>query len=185
MQNSVAKRYAKALFDVAHDQTATKPSQVEDTLSSLKDLEQALSESHDLRTILVNPAVTPQKRHAIVREIGKKAGWETFFCNFVCLLVDRARVTLVPSITAAFQAEVDQQKGLVRVHIMSARPLNQQALEKIVGAVKKRTKSPVAVESSIDPGLIGGVVARVGETVYDASLKTQLEKVRRAILESV
>lgn len=187
MQNSTAKRYAKALYEIALTKTASPDIGLENYLIYIELLSNYIKTSHDLRTVLVNPAVDLSKRHAIVREIGSRNGWDRTFCNFICLMIDRSKVLLIPAIAEALRELSDQRRGVIRVEITAARPLPREEVDKIVNALKRQQKvaGPIEVETKIDAAIIGGVVARIGEKVYDASIRSQLEKVRRSILQTV
>jgi F-type H+-transporting ATPase subunit delta len=101
--------------------------------------------------------------------------------NFLRLLVDRQRIGDLPQIARSFRAMVDQQAGRLRATVTSAGPLADDEVARVRDAIARMTGRTVVLESRTDPALIGGVVAQVGATQLDGSLRTQLERMREEL----
>jgi F-type H+-transporting ATPase subunit delta len=106
---------------------------------------------------------------------------EPVLANTLRLLVDRHRLGFLPDISRLFRDMADAQAGRVRGHVTSAAPLSPEALEGVRTALQQLTQRNVILETRVDPALLGGVSAQVGSLLYDGSLKTQLELMRREL----
>src|SRR5262249_13749432 len=102
--------------------------------------------------------------------------------RFVLLLLDRRRIVLLPAIARAYRDMTDAHLGRVRAQVTSAEPLAAPMLDRVRRSLEQRTGKQVIVETAVDPGLLGGIVARVGDLVLDGSVRTQLEDLRAKLL---
>jgi F-type H+-transporting ATPase subunit delta len=102
--------------------------------------------------------------------------------RFVMLLLERGRIVLLPAIARAYRDMMDLHLGRVRAKVTSAQPLDAGALDRVRRALEQRTGKQVLLETAVDPELVGGVVARVGDLVLDGSVRTQLEDLRAKLL---
>ena len=181
MLSVVASRYAKALVDVvAGPGSSVEPAAA---LTQLRAVEQLIEGSQDLRNVLLSPAVAPSRKRAILTRILEATFDRSLqpskpVRNFLFVVIDHRRVADFASIIEAFEALLDERLGFVRADVLSARelaPAQQAALESEVSRVAgKKAK----LRYSIDPALIAGAVTRIGSTVYDGSVRGQLEKLR-------
>ncbi|TXD34985.1 F0F1 ATP synthase subunit delta [Lujinxingia vulgaris] len=176
----VARRYARALLELASEQKKLEPIH-----GSLSWLSEAFDQSETLRQALLNPGVKLKERRAVIEALAQKQGWDQLFKNFVMLLLDRDRLRYVREIAEDFSAGVDEKAGRVRARVSSATALSDAQLAEVKAALAKMTGKEVLVETSVDEALIGGVVARVGGSIYDGSVRTQLKRMREAILKEV
>jgi len=176
----VARRYARALLDLA-----TEGGKVETIHASLSWLGEAFDQSEDLRQALLNPGVKLKERRAVIEALASQKGWDQLFRNFVMLLLDRDRLRHVREISEDFSAKVDEQAGRMRARVTSAVALSDAQVAEVKAALAKMTGKEVLVETSVDQELIGGVVARMGGSIYDGSVRTQLKRMREAILKEV
>jgi F-type H+-transporting ATPase subunit delta len=101
--------------------------------------------------------------------------------NFLSVLLDHHRMTSLSQVRAAFEAIVDKHSGVVRAEVISAEPLNEAQAQQLQTALNRLSGKIVKMRTSVDSGLIGGVVARIGSTVYDGSVRGQLEGMRRKL----
>ncbi|HET6281334.1 MAG TPA: ATP synthase F1 subunit delta, partial [Polyangia bacterium] len=131
---------------------------------------------------LENPVFRPSEKRAILEKILPRLAPTTEVQRFVLLLLDRRRITALPAIARAFGELVDQHAGRVRAAVVSAQPLGPGELDRIRRSLERRTGKTVVIEPSVDPTLIGGVVARVGDLVLDGSVRTQLALLREKLL---
>jgi F-type H+-transporting ATPase subunit delta len=173
---SIARRYAKALFALA-----TERGRIEEWSKGLDALGAAVAASHELRDVLVNPVYEREQRRGIVARLGERLGLEQEPTNLLFLLADRNRLAYLGAIVDHFRALADEKLGRVRAKVTSAVPLDEAAARLLAEKIAGATKAQVVVERAVDPALIGGVVAQVGSLVYDGSVRTQLEQLRRTL----
>lgn len=176
----VARRYANALVELGIEQK-----NLDKLNEQLTALSRVYASSADLSSVLLNPSVKLEERRAILRAIAKRYNFEPMLLNFTLLLMDKDRFRQIPAIAEEFSRLVDVHKGNVRAEVTSASELSaaqQNELKKALAAV---TGKNVLLETQLDPTLIGGAVTRVGGVVYDGSVRTQLQKMREAILKEV
>lgn len=174
---SIARRYARALLEVSTE--TGKADAVAEQLSSFVKVSQANSELAD---VLLNPAYTTEQRSRVVEAMVKLVGvTEPALANTLRLLVERNRLSYLPDIARLYRDMADAQAGRVRGHVTSAAPLSPEALDGVRSALQQLTQRNVVLETRVDPSLLGGVSAQVGSLLYDGSLKTQLEALRREL----
>lgn len=174
---SIARRYARALLDVATE--AGRADAVSEQLSTVA---RALAQNRELADILFNPAYTREQRTRVVEALLQVLGSvEPVLGNTLRLLVDRNRLVYLPDIARLYRDMADAQAGRLRGHITSAVPLSADTLQKLAGSFKQLTQRNVVLEPRVDPAVLGGVAAQVGSTLYDGTLRTQLEQLRREL----
>jgi F-type H+-transporting ATPase subunit delta len=172
---SIARRYARALLDVAAE--AQRTDAVAEQLSSFVS---ALNNSRELADVLLNPAYTRAQRTQVVDALMQMMGpFEPVLANTLRLLVDRARLTYLPDIARLYRDMADTRAGRARGVVTSATPLAPEALEALRNNLQQITQRNVVLETRVDPALLGGVSAQVGSVLYDGSVRTQLEQMRR------
>jgi F-type H+-transporting ATPase subunit delta len=173
---SIARRYAKALFSLAVEQGSVES--WSDRLVTLKD---AVGRSPDLRDVLANPVYTRDQRQAIAVQLAEALQLDPAPANLVALLADRNRLGYLAGIIDTFRELADAHLGRVRAKVTSAAPLEPAAAQAIADGLSTATRRQVILDRAVDPELLGGVVAQVGSVVYDGSLRSQLEDLRRTL----
>jgi F-type H+-transporting ATPase subunit delta len=174
---SIARRYARALLDVAAE--ANRTDAVADQLAAFV---KVLEQSSELSDVLHNPAYTRGERHQVVESLIKMMGSvEPTLANTLRLLVDRNRLIYLPDIARVYRDMADARAGRVRGHVTSATKLTPDALEMLRKNLQQITQRDVILEPREDPKLLGGVSAQVGSVLFDGSVRTQLEQMRRAL----
>ncbi|WP_224244899.1 ATP synthase F1 subunit delta [Hyalangium gracile] len=174
---SIARRYARALLDVAAEGNRTDA--VADQLATFV---KAFEQSRELSDLLLNPAYNTTQRSQVVEAIMKMMGnVEPALANTLRLLVERNRLTYLPDIARVYRDLADARAGRVRGHVTSASKLPADALEQLRKNLQQLTQRDVILESRVDPALLGGVSAQVGSVLYDGSVRTQLEQMRRQL----
>jgi F-type H+-transporting ATPase subunit delta len=176
IMGSIARRYAKALFSLA-----VEKGRVEPWSESLQSLKEGVEGSPDLREVLSNPVYSREQRRAIVEKLAAALRLESEPANLLFLLGDRNRLGYLGAIVDTFRALADEHLGRVRAKVTSAVPLDTSAAQAIADRLSQATKATVLLDREVDPALLGGVVAQVGSLVYDGSLRTQLEDLRRQL----
>lgn len=181
MTSAVASRYARAFADaVLAPASRLDP---REAASQLRAMEGTMNESADLRHALGSPAVQPAQKRAVIARLAADLGLDRLTRNLLYVLSDHHRLALLSEVREAFEIEIDQRLGFVRAEVSSAQPLDPQQAASIESALAALTAKQVRVRFQVDPELLGGVVARIGSTVYDGSLRGQLEAMRRQIAQ--
>ncbi|SET96428.1 ATP synthase F1 subunit delta [Stigmatella erecta] len=174
---SIARRYARALLDV------TAESQRTDAVATqLDSLVKAFEKSPELSDVLLNPAYSRSQRAQVVESLIQLAGnLDPILANTLRLLVERNRLIYLPDVARVFRELADARAGRVRGQVTSAAPLAPDTLEQLRKTLQQLTQRDVILEQKVDPALLGGVAAQVGSVLYDGSLRTQLEQMRRQL----
>src|ERR1039457_171864 len=170
--SAVATRYAKALADVTA--TAAGGLSPQDALSQLRGFESALAASRELENSLTTPAVPGSRKRAVVGRIAALLKISPIARNFLFVLIDHRRIALLGAILSAFDLIVDERLGFARAEVSSPRELNETQRGAINAQLERITGKRIRMRYAVDPELIGGVVARIGSTVYDGSVRGQL-----------
>lgn len=172
-----ATRYAKALLDVASQHG--DPAQIERQLTTFVE---TLDAHAELRVALTTPSVPAARKRAIVTAVADRIGMAPQATKLLGLLADRDRLHIAHELLAVYRERLLDAQRVVRAEIRSAAPLSPEATAAIEARLAAVTGMKVAVDAAVDPSLIGGVLAKVGGTVYDGTVKTQLEKLRQQLV---
>ncbi len=175
--SAVAARYANALADVATRAGSELPAQ--DALSELRAFEDVLKSSAGLREALMTPAVPVGRKRAVIGRIADLLRLSRISRNFLFVLVDHRRIAVLSEIIAAFEQAVDERLGFARADVQSPRELTGPQRAAVMARLERLTGKQIRARYAIDESLIGGVVARIGSTVYDGSVRGQLEALER------
>lgn len=170
---SAAIRYAKALAEVVLARHQTEAVEAE-----LQTFSKCLSESADLARVLANPAVPSAQKKNLIRAVGKSAPFSATTRNFLLVLVDHQRVDLFEEILKSFRRELDKRLGIASVEVISATALSDAQRQSLAARLRTFTQKEVRLEFQTNAQLIGGVVTKIGSTVYDGSLREQLQQLR-------
>jgi F-type H+-transporting ATPase subunit delta len=170
-----ANRYAKALMDVLY------PDNAETGFEQLRSFSELLVEEPDAGRILENPTISVDRRKGLLKEIGDAYGFIKPIRRFLDLLVERDRLNLRGEILDAYQKLMDERLGIVRAEVTAARPLDADQQRQLGEKLESVTGKKIRMEVVLDPALIGGVVARVGSTIYDGSLRQQLQSFKNRL----
>lgn len=180
MPQAISQRYAHALADaVLAPGSESDPKQVS---SQLRSMEQMIRENADLRNVMLSPAVPNARKRGVIARLAEQMQLDPKVRNFIYVLIDRRRADLLDEIADAFDEALDERMGLVRAQVTSAAVLAEAQRAQIEQALSEASGKRVRSEFHVDPKLIGGVVARIGSTVYDGSVRTQLETMRQALV---
>jgi F-type H+-transporting ATPase subunit delta len=178
MSTDVARRYADALVELAAEQNI-----LEQVSSELEAFDSTLANSAPLISALRNPVFSLEERQGVIGAVLERAGVVGITRNFLFLLIENRRVDALSDIVSAFEDRVDDRLGRVRASVTSAVPLGDEMLGEIEKQIQHLTgKGQVLLSAEVDPALIGGIVTRVGDMVFDGSIRTQLSAIRNQLL---
>jgi F-type H+-transporting ATPase subunit delta len=170
--SAVATRYAKALADVTSAPAGALSPQ--DALTQLRAFESALAASRELENALTTPAVPTGRKRAVVGRIAGVLNLSPIARNFLFVLIDHRRIALLSAILHSFDLIMDERLGFARAEVSSPRELSETQRGAINAQLEHVTGKRIRMRFAVDPELIGGVVARIGSTVYDGSVRGQL-----------
>jgi F-type H+-transporting ATPase subunit delta len=170
---SLARRYARAVLEIG-----TAGGTLDKLGADLRSLARAMHDSAELVTALTNPAIRRADRRRVLDGLLGRVGAEQHTRNLVYLLLDGERLGSLAAISREVDAMIEAKAGRLQAEVTSARPLDAAQLSQLTAALEKLSGKKVAVTRREDPDLLGGVVAKLGDTVYDGSLRTQLRALR-------
>jgi F-type H+-transporting ATPase subunit delta len=174
---SVASTYARAFADVVVDQRLD----ANRATDGLREIARLMAESADLRRVWQNPAVPADQKRHLLDAIVQREGLDKQVRNLVAVLIDHRRVQFLPRIIEQLEKELDARMGFAEAQILSARELGDAEKRALETQVANVTGKKVRASYGLDASLLGGAIVRVGSTIYDGSVKGQLEKIREAI----
>jgi F-type H+-transporting ATPase subunit delta len=178
--SSTARRYAEALFDVVR-----KSGSEERASRDLSDLARLFSSHAELNRLISSPAIPAGVKRNIVVAIMDAAGdVSPEVRRMVLMLAERDRLPALTDMAAAFSARLLEAQRVVRADVVTAVPLTDANRAALTGALAKATGKTVTISERVDPAIVGGLVARVGSMVYDASVTRQLERIREKLTTS-
>ncbi|NNF00146.1 MAG: ATP synthase F1 subunit delta [Pyrinomonadaceae bacterium] len=177
---TVARRYANALADIAVGSGNPAPVQKE-----LKTWEQMLEVNHDLRQVFHNPSIPQDSKEKVLESLISKASPSATTANFLRVLLKNKRLTELGSINQRFDSVLDERGGVISAKVISARPLTDEEINDLrANLIKITSGKEIKLKFEIDESLIGGAITRVGSTVYDGSVKTQLKLLKEEMIKS-
>lgn len=175
---TVARRYATALADVVE-----KTGEADSVRTELKTWEAMIASNADLANAFGNPAIAHLKKEAVLEKLIEKAKPSRTTSNFLRVLLKNGRFNELGEVGTKFDSVIEERRGIVHGTISSAHDLSEAEKTELKAALEKVTGKTVNLTFGLDKDLIGGVVARIGSTVYDSSVKTQLETLKDRLLE--
>jgi F-type H+-transporting ATPase subunit delta len=177
---AAATRYARAIFDVARAEQVDLDAVMRDLAGFA-----ALMQGHEaLQRALTNPAIPAARKRGVVDGLLAQAGVTEVVAKTLRLLADRDRLAIVPEITHAFEQRLMDHRQVVRAQLRTAMALPVDRVEALRAGLRQATGRDVQLETLVDPSIIGGAVARIGSTVYDGSVTTQLQKLKDSLIGS-
>ena len=179
MIDVVSKRYAKALAAaVAQPEAGVNAA---DVARQLRSFDEVLAAVPEARIVLTSPAIAVGRKRAVVRRLSDQLGLPPLLRNFLQVVVDRNRVQKLANIVERLEVILDEQLAIVRVSITSAKPLPEGLSKKLEEGLSRITGKNVQTSFDTDPDLLGGVVAQIGGTVFDGSVRGQLDAMKQRL----
>jgi len=176
IQASLSGRYAIALFELAYEQK-----QLDAVGESLAALERALAQSEDFRALTTSPLIG---REAALRAVAATAGameLDPITTNFLGVLAKNRRLTQLPAMIRAFNTLAARHRGEVNAEVTSAHPLDEGQVDALRTNLRTRFGTDIAVDLSVDPAILGGLVVKVGSRMIDGSIRTKLNSLAHAM----
>lgn len=178
---TAATRYARALLDVSVKEKGDLQ-RIEQDLTAWVDL---LTNHPTLEKVLLNPAIPVQRKQAAAAELIARLNTSSVLAKLVALLAARDRLVLLPELLASYRERLLDYQNVVRAEVTTSVPLAASRVKAIERGLAQLTGRTVTVATKVNPSIIGGIVARIGSTVYDGSVTTQLQKMKQRLVESI
>jgi len=180
LTSEIAKRYAQALFMVAKEEGF-----VDAYLQDLKRCEEVLSLRREVRDFFLNPVFPKREKVALVSRIAEALNLKETTRKFIKLLVEKGRIGHFQEIIKKYQWFIDEERGLLRVQVKTAFPLTEDLFNQLRKTLSHLTGKKVEIEVEEDRNLLGGIVVKIRDTVYDGSIKTQLVNMMKLLGEEM
>lgn len=177
---SVTSTYARAFADVVFMNRLDAAS----TVQEAEILAQLVAGDKQLREVLETPSIPAQQKRKLVDALATRLNLSKPVRNFLVVLIDHQRVRFLTAITTQFGHEINRRMGFAEADIISARELTPAEHNSLEKQVENLTRKKVRARYSLDRSLLGGAVVRIGSTIYDGSIKGQLEKIKAALISS-
>ncbi|MGE5701116.1 MAG: F0F1 ATP synthase subunit delta [Clostridia bacterium] len=170
MSSGVAKRYARALFEVAKERGL-----IDQIETETKSIVAAVNENTELSKILTHKQIAPESKKQLVSDLfGKNVAVETL--NFLNLLIENDRESALADIVASYVVIANGERGIADAIVTTAKPLNDEEQAVLASEFGKKVNKTLRVQTVVDPTILGGVVVRIGDRLYDGSIKRKLEQ---------
>ncbi len=179
MISNISKRYARAFFDIAGEEK-----KLEQYYNELHQFSSVIAQNKDLGGFLANPIFEQESKKKVLEKIIGKLSLSPMTINFLKLLIDKKRIDVLPDIETCYRQLMDETLQKVRVTVKTAFPLSGEMQSYITSSLKKMTGRSVEVTVEDDKNLLGGIVIGVGDTLYDGSIKNQLNNMRNLLGEA-
>jgi F-type H+-transporting ATPase subunit delta len=170
---SASLQYATALADIVLGQGAAEP-----TRNQLEDFRAAYEGSAELRNFLASPAVTREAKHGVIEKLVARLGASRIIRNFLFVMADNQRIHLLPEIVETFERVLRQRQGIAEAEVTSAAELNDEQKTTLLSTLERLSGKRIQAKYSLEPELLGGAVVRIGDTIYDGSVRNRLNQLR-------
>jgi F-type H+-transporting ATPase subunit delta len=174
--SSLAERYAAALFDLADERRA-----LDAVAGDLRELRAMVTASPDLVRLLRSPVLSREEQGKAVEALAERAGLSELTRNFLGVVAGNRRLFAVPDMIAAYLKKLAERRGEVTAEVTVAQPLNEVRQTALTEQLRRALGARVAVDVRVDPGLLGGMIVKVGSRMVDASLASRLQRLRLAM----
>jgi len=174
--SGLADRYAAALFELADERK-----ELDAVANDLRSLRAMLRDSADLRRLIRSPVLSREEQGKAIASLAQAAQVSPLSRNFLGLLAQNRRLFALPEMIEGYLRRLATARGEVTAHVTSAQELSPQQREAVNEQLRKAVGRKVAVDVAIDPGLLGGLVVRVGSRMVDASIRSKLNRLQLAM----
>lgn len=177
ISSPVSQRYAKALIDIGRENK-----RYEDYRTDLEKISSLLKENKELKDCLESPLYDTKALKRIIKRVAHLLNVSQIIVNLLCFLVDKNRISYLPEIVKTYQRIADEISGRVKATIITAYDISPDLLTQVKSVLEKVVQREVYLDVESDPEIIGGVVAKIGDIVYDGSIKTQLAGIKERLI---
>ena len=174
--SGLSERYAKALFELADDRKA-----LDEVAGDLRALRTLMDESADFRRLIRSPVLSRAEQAKAVAAVAEKAGFSQLTRNFLGVVARNRRLFVLPGVITGYLSTLATRRGEVTAEVTAAKPLTPAQTEAVNEQLRKAVGRKVAVDLRIDPGLLGGLIVKVGSRMVDASLRSKLSRLQLAM----
>lgn len=178
--STIAKRYARAFYEIAAEE-----SRLEKYYQELASFSAIINDNKDLKDFLANPVFDQNEKKSVVESILQRTDISGITANFLKLLADKQRIIILSDIVDCYRELMDEALKTVRASVKTAFPLSNDLIQKLQEGLETQTRKKVDMTVIEEPSLLGGIVVRVGDTVYDNSIRTQLNNIKNLLGEEM
>ena len=175
----LSKRYAKALFSLGREG---------DSFNNYgRELEKFAAfyrENAEFRQAITNPVFSIEDRRTLLQTVLNRSDFSVLIRNFLRLLLDKNRIGAIEDITAYYARLIDEASNIAHAEIVTARPLKQRTLDNVVKSLEGLTSKKIKPHPRENPEIIGGVIVKIGDTIFDGSVRTQIEVLKESFKRS-
>jgi F-type H+-transporting ATPase subunit delta len=175
----VARRYARAVFELAKEQK-----KVSEVVGEFRAFADAYAASSDFQAIAVTPNIAEADRQAIIDQIGKRLGASATTSRTVSMLAARQRLSVLPDLVRLLDQLADDHNGVVRASVRAAQPLSEAYLSKLQAKMEEATGKKVTLTFEEDPSLIAGIVTQIGDRFVDGSIRGKLNRFAESLRQT-
>jgi len=170
------RRYASALLEVAS--TGGVADRIGEEVSVIAQL---FSSHRELKEALMNPVFSKDNREALIKALSRRLDLHQTTTNFLKTLLKKDRINELPGISQTYSMLADAKAGRVRATVLSAKELDDSVVQSVVDSLEKLSRKKVQIEKEVDRNLLGGLVVKIGDLVFDGSLRSQLDRFRQVL----
>ena len=174
--SGIAERYAAALFDIADERRM-----LDEVASDLRQLRTMLAASLDLSRLMRSPILTRSEQGKAISALAAHAGFSPLVRDFLAIVAKNRRLFAIPGMIEAYLEKLAERRGEITAQVVAARPLSETQLTLLSDQLRRSVGRRVSVDTRVDPGLIGGMVVKVGSRMVDGSIKSKLQRLRLAM----
>ena len=177
LNKKIARRYAQALIEIGKENK-----RVEEFKAELKNFSDLLKKFPEFQNALLSPLYSAEDLKKIILGVAEKIKLSKTIQNFLRLLVDKRRIQYFSAILELYEDLTCQISGYVKARVITARPLSAEDFESIKKSLEEITQKKVLLNTVVDPQIIGGVIAEVGDKIFDGSIKNQLQRIGETLI---
>jgi F-type H+-transporting ATPase subunit delta len=171
--SGLAERYAAALFDIADERRT-----LDEVASDLGQLRAMLAASVDLSRLVRSPILTRSEQGKAIGALAARAGFSRLVRDFLAVVAKNRRLFAVPAMIEVYLARLAERRGEVTAKIIAAQPLSETQLTLLSDQLRRSVGRRVSVDATVDPGLIGGIIVKMGSRMVDGSIKSKLQRLQ-------
>jgi F-type H+-transporting ATPase subunit delta len=174
--SGLAARYAAALFDIADERRT-----LDEVASDLLQLRAMLAASGDLLRLVRSPILTRSEQGKAIGALAAQAGFSPLIRDFLAVVAKNRRLFAVPAMIEAYLAKLAKRRGEITAEVIAAQPLSETQLTLLSDQLRRSVGRRVSVDATVDPGLIGGMIVKMGSRMVDGSIKSKLQRLQLAM----